>query len=432
LSVCTSNWIPAIVDCSSPVTHGCVHKTDSSGWGSTTECCFEPTPAPTPVPTPVPLTPAPPTPVPTPHPPTPAPGPVPPTPVPLPVPAPANQSGSSTVAVVGACAASVLVTAAALIIFFKRQSNDQNRPQPKPRINSDLERVLISQKLLQWKDEYGNWNEYEDSIARMIFAALQAGQQSCEFHGPNAQKYKVHLRPKPMMQENLQYKTRRQVRISKESTMTAASPRRQAIYPDHWEHPFTNTMQASEMSSLDQSHPKYAQVSQQFFSTVNSANFQILSISVAQQKPKWTAFDCKRQIMDEGLSACGGANEKAVFHGTAETSIDGILAQGFVREYNNTSAYGKGTYFARDASYSTSTTYSKPNARNEQFMFYVQILVGEPCLGKSGMDKPDMKPNQKVMHESMVNNLADPSIYVLSAGTDDHAYPGLLIKFKRK
>ena len=27
-------------------------------------------------------------------------------------------------------------------------------------------------------------------------------------------------------------------------------------------------------------------------------------------------------------------------------------------------------------------------------MFYVQILVGESCLGKAGMDKPDLKPNQ--------------------------------------
>jgi hypothetical protein len=42
------------------------------------------------------------------------------------------------------------------------------------------------------------------------------------------------------------------------------------------------------------------------------------------------------------------------------------------------------------------------------------------------MDKPDMKPNQKVLPESMVNNVADPSIYVLSAGTDDHAFPGLV------
>jgi hypothetical protein len=36
------------------------------------------------------------------------------------------------------------------------------------------------------------------------------------------------------------------------------------------------------------------------------------------------------------------------------------------------------------------------------------------------------------MHGSMVSNMADPSIYVLSAGADDHAYPGLLIRFKRK
>jgi hypothetical protein len=93
--------------------------------------------------------------------------------------------------------------------------------------------------------------------------------------------------------------------------------------------------------------------------------------------------------------------------------------------------YGEGSYYARDAKVSAHRDKSKPNAQQEQFMFLVQILVGEPCVGKQGMAKPDMKPNSKVLHESMVDNLANPTIFVLSAGTDDHAYPALLIKFKQ-
>ena len=44
-------------------------------------------------------------------------------------------------------------------------------------------------------------------------------------------------------------------------------------------------------------------------------------------------------------------------------------------------AYGKGAYFARDASYSSSTTYSRPNAQGVQHMFLARVVIGEYCRG---------------------------------------------------
>ena len=43
--------------------------------------------------------------------------------------------------------------------------------------------------------------------------------------------------------------------------------------------------------------------------------------------------------------------------------------------------YGKGAYFARDASYSSSTTYSRPNAQGVQHMFLARVVIGEYCRG---------------------------------------------------
>ena len=45
-------------------------------------------------------------------------------------------------------------------------------------------------------------------------------------------------------------------------------------------------------------------------------------------------------------------------------------------------AYGKGAYFARDASYSSSTTYSRPNAQGVQHMFLARVVIGEYCRGE--------------------------------------------------
>jgi hypothetical protein len=52
--------------------------------------------------------------------------------------------------------------------------------------------------------------------------------------------------------------------------------------------------------------------------------------------------------------ACGHCRERRLFHGTGFEHIDTIIAQGFLRDYNDVSLYGKGTYFARDALYSVS------------------------------------------------------------------------------
>ena len=126
-----------------------------------------------------------------------------------------------------------------------------------------------------------------------------------------------------------------------------------------------------------------------------------------------------------------GANEKETFHGTRASSVPVILDQGFIREYNTVSAYGRGTYFARDASYSEDDRYSPPDPQNGglKSMFIVRILVGEPCVGQSGMQKPSPKQDG-TLHESMVDNVANPSIFVLSSGSDDHAYPEFLIRFR--
>ena len=108
-----------------------------------------------------------------------------------------------------------------------------------------------------------------------------------------------------------------------------------------------------------------------------------------------------------------------------------IVARGFNRDYSERALYGRGTYFARDAEYSTNPTYAVPSAGGKQFLLLVHILAGEPCVGTEQMQQPSQKPRGRhgQLHESMVDNLANPSIYVLSAGTDDHAYATHRVRF---
>merc|ERR1712146_866708 len=79
-----------------------------------------------------------------------------------------------------------------------------------------------------------------------------------------------------------------------------------------------------------------------------------------------------------------------LFHGTAADTVPKITEMGFNRSFCglNATMYGKGVYFARDASYSSSTQYSRPSADGTQHMFLVRVIVGEYCKARRTRSRP--------------------------------------------
>ncbi len=92
----------------------------------------------------------------------------------------------------------------------------------------------------------------------------------------------------------------------------------------------------------------------------------------------------------------------------------------FDRVFNSTHAYGKGVYFARDASYSMSG-YSKRDSYGKYHILYCEVFCGEWVVGKSRDMRPSVKPGKKEEYESMANATRDPTIIV--ACNDGQAYP---------
>ena len=81
--------------------------------------------------------------------------------------------------------------------------------------------------------------------------------------------------------------------------------------------------------------------------------------------------------------------EQTLFHGTSEDSVESIWRTGFNRSYAgvNGTSYGRGVYFARDASYSHHYTgYSRSGRQiytsSFRSMFATKVLVGQYCFGK--------------------------------------------------
>ena len=117
-----------------------------------------------------------------------------------------------------------------------------------------------------------------------------------------------------------------------------------------------------------------------------------------------------------------------LFHGTEEGTVDKIIQQGFNRSFcgKNMTKYGKGVYFARDASYSSSPQYSVPNALGMQHMFLCRVVVGEYCKGVKDALTPAVRDGS-LLFDTTVDKMANPSIYVTY--NDAQAYPEYLVRF---
>jgi len=96
--------------------------------------------------------------------------------------------------------------------------------------------------------------------------------------------------------------------------------------------------------------------------------------------------------------------EMLMFHGTSEEAMNNIVWNGFDPKMNKVAAYGKGTYFARDAAYSKA--YAKPKSNEISFMMVCRVLVGKCCIGSSDAVLDTCK------FDNWVDNIKDPSIVV--------------------
>ncbi|XP_022619854.1 poly [ADP-ribose] polymerase 14-like [Seriola dumerili] len=184
----------------------------------------------------------------------------------------------------------------------------------------------------------------------------------------------------------------------------------------------------NEVVALQSSSAEYQTVKETFKRTVPKA---VIKIERLQNVHLRRGYEVKKkQISDK--NAHKGAGEKLLYHGTTQDNCDSIMKTGFNRSFagQNATAYGHGTYFAVNASYSAHPTYSKPAADGSQLMFVARVLTGVYTAGYAGMKVPpplnDQQPHDR--YDSVVDKIDNPSMYVVFH--DSQAYPEYLITFK--
>ncbi|CAI9175696.1 unnamed protein product [Rangifer tarandus platyrhynchus] len=180
---------------------------------------------------------------------------------------------------------------------------------------------------------------------------------------------------------------------------------------------------------LQPDHPEYRTVASKFHETC--AQFIIEKIERIQNPELWKHYQTKKNNMDAKNGQM--TNEKLLFHGTDADSVALVNGKGFNRSYagKNATAYGKGTYFAVNASYSASDVYSRPGINGKKHMYYVRVLTGFYTLGNSSLIVPPPKDHQNPidLYDTVTDCLQKPNLFVVFY--DYQAYPEYLITFRQ-
>jgi poly [ADP-ribose] polymerase 10/14/15 len=112
-----------------------------------------------------------------------------------------------------------------------------------------------------------------------------------------------------------------------------------------------------------------------------------------------------------------------LFHGTTEFSAKIICEEGFKKELNKTSAFGKGTYFAKDASYSFSYSTKESLGNEIVYMLLCSVIVGKCIIGFTNMEIDTLEA------DNTINKLENPTIFVTPY--DKGGIPKYLIAFHK-
>ncbi|NXE40178.1 PAR12 polymerase, partial [Ptilorrhoa leucosticta] len=302
--------------------------------------------------------------------------------------------------------------------------------------------VLTTQWIWYWKNNQDKWIEYgqqeegnsmtspPSAVIEKLYQAdpgaivpFQAGQHQYE------------LSFKDMIQTNTVFKTQRQVcrrpkfvsaedvqKIKTGSQKDSSIPNQTC--PSHWDSSRLPDLGYKEVV-ISNLTPEYNEIKQLFHQTMK--NYSILEIQRIQNPSLWKVFQWQKEKMKKEN---GGkeVQEKLLFHGTDVISMKTICTQNFDWRIcgSNGTNYGKGIYFARDASYSH--TYCQATQQG-YLMFVARVLVGDYVKGSAAYVRPPRKCADRLwFYDSCVDDELNPSVFVIFE--KHQIYPEYIIQYK--
>ncbi|KAL0962869.1 hypothetical protein UPYG_G00346560 [Umbra pygmaea] len=304
--------------------------------------------------------------------------------------------------------------------------------------------VLTTEWAWFWEDEFGNWIQYASASGGHKAATITSEDLERRYQEDNkavvefiagAQTYELSF--SDMIQTNKRYGTKKVVRrrpvfvasadvpTLKNSKRAPCSRLNFRALPECWDKkqiPETGYKKVNLPCLLKE----YKDIQQLFLKTMRG--FTIHQIERIQNKALWEGFQWQKDNMTKNNR---GRNvmEKQLFHGTDSKHLNAICLNNFdwrICGLNGT-AYGRGSYFARDAKYSHSYT----GQSNMRSMFVCRVLAGDYTKGDPSYLRPPSKDGgDTIFYDSCVDSVSNPSIFVIFE--KHQVYPEYLIQYSEE
>ncbi|XP_019370944.1 PREDICTED: poly [ADP-ribose] polymerase 12 [Gavialis gangeticus] len=291
-----------------------------------------------------------------------------------------------------------------------------------------------------WQDEHGEWIEYgqlqsNHSAATITSEELEEAflnnQKKTVLFKAGSQYYELNFQD--MVQRNLHYQTQRKVcrwpklvssghsnKGWRRQTRTAAPG---CPFPPDWDLSALPDV-GYKLVEVSSTASEYMRIKDLFEKTMQ--NYYIHKLQRIQNPSLWQVFQWQKEQMKK-INRQEDVDERLLFHGTNTSHLHAICEQNFDWRICGAhgTAYGKGSYFAKDASYSHG--YCDPNSSHKT-MFVAQVLVGDFVQGSTEYLRPPSKPkNPNRFYNSCVDNPECPSVFVIFE--KHQIYPAYIIEY---
>ncbi|NWI53651.1 PAR12 polymerase, partial [Calyptomena viridis] len=200
----------------------------------------------------------------------------------------------------------------------------------------------------------------------------------------------------------------------------------QSIYPPQWDRSALPDI-GFKLIQLSCDCHEYGKIKKLFEKTMK--DYCINKLHRIQNPTLWDLFQWQKAKMKK-LNKLKSVDERLLFHGTNPSHVSAICEQNFDWRLCGThgTMYGKGSYFARDASYSHEYCSSRSGCYS---MFVAQVLVGDFVQGNSEYCRPPPRAsNSNRLYDSCVDNPTDPSIFVIFE--KQQIYPAYILEYSVK
>ncbi|XP_069484823.1 protein mono-ADP-ribosyltransferase PARP12-like [Ambystoma mexicanum] len=299
--------------------------------------------------------------------------------------------------------------------------------------------ILTTEWLWYWKNEHEQWVEYGKHGGKEAATLTSKDLENAYLSDKDkkavlnfeagSQKYEINFQD--MLQRNLKYGTRKEVRrrpmfVSQEEVRRIKNSGKPQVIPSYWDKTALPNV-GYQLVNLHRHSSEFKDIETEFEKTMSG--YSIQTIKRIQNPSLWQVYQMQMEKMKK-LNNQKDVLEKKLFHGTDTGHVPTICLENFEwRIYEGrVMVFGQGSYFSRDASYSQQYCQCSSNLKS---MFLARVLVGDFVKGHVSFRRPPTKPNNpKQTYDSCVDSEQNPSVFVIFE--KHQAYPDYVLEYTEK